>query len=79
VSSENKFYSHHTVVLSPQQPCRLFAPAVNFESLGGRGVFELQDCPHVRILLQENHPDWPRLVAAVAAFNAVMDAKEMAK
>jgi hypothetical protein len=79
VSSKSKFHTYYTVVLSPQQPCRLYAPPVNFESLGGRGVFELQDCPNVTILLQENHPDWPRLVEAVAAFNAVMDAKEVAK
>ncbi len=76
----SNFSTQYTVVLKPQQPCRLYAPPVNFESLGGIGVFELQDCPHLKILLQENHPDWPRLVAAVAAFNAVMDGEEeMAK
>jgi hypothetical protein len=75
----SNFSTQYTVVLKPQQPCRLYAPPVNFESLGGIGVFELQDCPNVTILLQANHPDWPRLVAAVAAFNAVMDAKEVAK
>jgi hypothetical protein len=64
-----------SVRISATHRVKLVAHVFDF----GGASFWLQGVDEVEFAISSDHPNASRLPAAVAAFNAVMDAKEMSK